>query len=428
MSAGLLFIRSCVDHGARNVFSTADETLFTEEEQRAHTFVTRYVNQYGSMPTYAVLQENRLALPPTTGTIDYHTQRLADRAVYMSYTSRQQALLQAFQVNDIPTAREIFNEIYNTIRRVDFYQDTFELGESLEQAWEQYITARTSPGLQGMSYGWEYLDNITGGLRAGDVATIVARPGLGKSFTITKAAINAWQQGASVGFVSMEMTAVETARRIMAMETGVNPDFILRGRMSDWGEQAVEASMERMRGRPPFTLLVGDLSKSIADVDALIQERSPDFICIDASYLLKPSDNSYKGKKWEALANVAEGVKGLALRRNKPILQTVQFNRSQSPDEDMDLSQIGGTDTIGQMSTLVLGMKRGPSPHEKTRRRYVVLKNRHGPDYSTFETKFEFNPFSMDVAEDSDDDQNDNEDWNGTVNADQPASTEWSDV
>lgn len=427
MSAGLTFIRACVDHGARTEFQSARREMFTPEEFRVLDFVTGYLTRYGQLPDYGVMVENQMATPLATGPVDYHLQRLSDRAVYRAYSERQTALHEALQANNMAAVRELFREIAGIITSVDVQQDTFQLADALQDAWTAYQVARNSPGLQGITYGWDFLDAITGGLRGGDVGTIVARPGLGKSFTITRAAVNAWRQGASVAFVSMEMTAVETARRVISMETGVNPDFLMRGRMSEWGEDHVQAYLQRIDGRPPFTLLVGDLSKSVGDVDALIQEHSPDFVCIDASYLLNPSDQRYKGKRWEALAATGQEIKGLALRRNKPILQTVQFNRSSTADEEMDLSQIGGTDVVGQISSLVLGMRRGPAPFERSRRRYLILKNRHGPDHIDFQTRFEFEPFNMDVIRDDEPSAADeNGDWNGHIGEQQPTNDEWS--
>jgi replicative DNA helicase len=416
-----------IDNSSRQTFQSCRPELFTEQELRHYEFVRQFLTRYGGMPAYPVMVENNLQLPAAAGPVEYHLQRLADRAVYRAYADNQPAINAAFAANDIATARQRLATINDAIRAVDATEQVFDLTDSLHQAWVQYQEARDHPGeLLGMSYGWDYLDELTGGLRPGDVGTIVARPGLGKSFTIVKAMVNAWRQGASIAFVSMEMTAVETARRIISMEVGVNPDFLQRGRMSQWGEGLVENYMERMAGRPPFRMLVGDLSKSISDVDAMIQEHGPDYVGIDASYLLKPTTNGiYRGKRFEAMAEVGEAVKGLALRRNKPILQTVQFNRSAAPDEEMDLSQIGGTDVVGQVSALVLGMRRGPAPFERSRRRYLLLKNRHGPDHVDFLTRFEFNPFNMDIVEDEPEGVDEDGNWDGTIGT-PPAATEWT--
>ena len=40
--------------------------------------------------------------------------------------------------------------------------------------------------------------------------------------------------------------------------------------------------------------------------------------------------------RWENLADVGEAIKGLALSRNRPIVQTVQFNRQKKSTETGD--------------------------------------------------------------------------------------------
>lgn len=427
MSAGLTFIRACIDHGARTEFQSVPRHMYTEEEFRVLDFVEGFLRRYGHMPTYAIMLENQMATPAATGTVDYHLQRLSDRTIYRAYSERQTPLHQALMANNMDAVREMFREIGQLIQSVDVHRNVVEITEAMADAWLAYQVARDSPGLQGITYGWEELDALTGGIRPGDVGTIVARPGLGKTFTILKAAVAAWREGASVSLISMEMTAVENARRVLGMETGVSHDFLLRGRMSQWGEEIVESYLQNTANRPPFTIMTGDLSKSVSDVDAFIQEHSPDFVCIDASYLLHPSEKRYKGKRWEAMAAVGEEIKGLALRRNRPILQTVQFNRSSSPDEEMDLSQIGGTDVVGQVSSLVLGMRRGPAPYERSRRRYLVLKNRHGPDGTSFLTHFQFEPFNMDVVEDDPEATGEDGEWNGHI-GEQPTNLDWTNA
>lgn len=427
MSAGLTFIRACVDHGSRAEFQSARRELFTEDEHRVLDFVTAFLRRHGQLPDYPVMLENQMATPGATGPVDYHLQRLYDRAVYTAYSERQTPLHEALRANNMDAVRDMFREISQIITAVDVGRDTYNIAESLQEAWLAYQVARDHPGLQGISYGWDKLDEVTGGIRGGDVGTIVARPGLGKSFTIVKMLVGAWRQGASIAFLSMEMNAVETARRIISMETGVNPDFLMRGRMSRWGEENVQEFMHRVAGRPPFVLMVGDLSKSVGDFDAMLQEHSPDLSGIDASYLLKPTDQRYKGRRFEAMAEVGQEVKGVALRRNKPVIQTVQFNRTAGQDEEMDLAQIGGTDVVGQVSSLVLGMRRGPAPFERSRRRYLLLKNRHGPDTIDFLTRFEFNPFNMDVVIPDPPAADENGEWTGHI-GEQPANTEWSNA
>lgn len=165
---------------------------------------------------------------------------------------------------------------------------------------------------------------------------------------------------------------------------------------------------------PPFTLLVGNLKKSVTDVDALMQEYGPDVAYVDASYLLhSAAGEAFKGKPWESARDVMRGLKDLAQRLNRPIFQSVQFNRAQKEDVAMSLDNIGQTDEIGQLSSIVIGIRRGASPNERIQRRFKIIKNRHGRDMIDFTTRFEFSPFNMDeIVEDARDPEGD---WDGNM-------------
>ena len=253
----------------------------------------------------------------------------------------------------------------------------------------------------------------------------MARPGAGKTFTILKMAAATWEQGNPVVVVSMEMNALEMARRILSMGSGVNSEFIQRGQLSEWGEEAMMASVAQVDNMPPFHMLIGNLSKSVRDVDMMIQEHAPTGVFVDAGYLLNPTSRRAGARRFELAADTIRELKDLAMRRDKPIIQTVQFNRQQKQDEDMSLDNIGQTDEIGQISSLVLGMKKGASPNENTRRRYTVLKNRHGDDWWGFETYFEHSPFNMDVVKEEDETPEEFDEYDGTQ-GEAPAIDEWS--
>jgi replicative DNA helicase len=310
------------------------------------------------------------------------------------------------------------------MRTLDTRRDSYRLVDAMQMVIEDYEEAQRSIGLRGVTYGWENLDDITGGARGGDLISVVARPGLGKSFTVARMAAMAWGQGASVAFASMEMRAIETARRLLSMGSGVSADLIQRGHTSQWGEEQLRATAARVEHMPPFHMLVGDLSKSVRDIDAMIQEHEPDVVYIDASYLLRPAKDVGAKKRFELVSETMRELKSLAISRNKPIIQTVQFNRLQKADEEMSLDNIGQSDEIGQLSSLVLGIKKGATPHEGSQRRYKVLKNRHGADGMAFVTNFLHTPFNMDEIEDEGDGLDVNGDWDGTQ-GDQPANTEW---
>lgn len=288
-------------------------------------------------------------------------------------------------------ALEVLQRTVYTASRFESQRDVATLGETMQQVVDDYHEAHRNPGRQGVTLGWDYLDEITGGAEPGDVITFVARPGMGKSWSMIHCAREAWRAGNSVLFVTMEMTAPQIARRFLGLESSINPDFIRRGQLSQHAEEMVLQRATDVSTGAPFHLLSGGFEKSVPLVDAAVQEFSPDIVFIDASYLMTPAGPRGKRAQWELLTDVGKEVKEMAMNRRKPVVQSVQFNREAKRQKEVDLAHIGGSDAIGQISTIAIAIREGESPNEHTERRYKVMKNREG-DVGEFRTRFLFNP------------------------------------
>src|SRR4029077_2396354 len=96
----------------------------------------------------------------------------------------------------------------------------------------------------GVATGFTDLDRKLGGLHPSDLVILAGRPGMGKTSLATNIAFNAAkayrstrgpdgrvivEDGAVVGFFSLEMSAEQLATRILAEESGPSPDRIRRG-------------------------------------------------------------------------------------------------------------------------------------------------------------------------------------------------------
>ena len=189
----------------------------------------------------------------------------------------------------------------------------------------------------------------------------------------------------------MEMSAEQCARRLMAMQAGVAPEYIQRGQLSTWGERDLFTVAENYAGAPPLHVMTGDVKKRVSDIDLAIQERSPDIVYIDAGYLLQPDKQARNSSRWEAIANVAEELKGVAIRRNIPVVMTVQFNRNQrrGSTRKPELEDIGGADQIGQIASVIVGVRHGEGAEQTIRRRCNIIKNRDNRE-GEWTTRFEF--------------------------------------
>jgi replicative DNA helicase len=250
-------------------------------------------------------------------------------------------------------------------------------------------------GPRGVTYGWEPLDELTQGAMPGTVTTLVAHPNMGKSYFLIRMANSAWRAGHSVLMVNMDMPNLQTGRRAIGMLAGINPDLIRRGRLSEWGQEIFHETVEAIGYGAPFHMVAGSFHNSVLDVDLLIGEFQPDVVYIDASYLLWPEKKDGRRARWENMAEVGEAVQKLALKWNRPIIQTVQFNRDAKGKEKAGLENIGGTDIIGQVSSVVLGLFYGEGVNETLRRRIKIMKNRDQA-LGEFETNYLFNPPNFD--------------------------------
>ena len=180
----------------------------------------------------------------------------------------------------------------------------------------------------------------------------------------------------------------------------------------------------------------GSFRQSVPAVRALCEELSPDIVFVDASYLLIPQKKraGSSGRR-ESVSDVVEELKALAIDINRPIIQSVQFNRqAEKPTKQvrthdsrgegrsdnstnnesagnrinamneehtnnvlhLSLAKIGETDVVGQASSIVLGLdKYAYAPFEDSRRYLAVLKGREG-ESGVFVVNYNFSPVNFD--------------------------------
>lgn len=370
VGVGLQTLRSIIDHAARTDFRQLSEDLFTDDEKPHFRFVRQYYHHHGVLPPVATLAEQNLALPATApAAVGHYMERLYDRARFNVFMVQQPAIVRAVQSRNMTEAVALNGAMNTALTRFTSEQDTFSLAESAAAVVTDYERARTNPGVQGITLGWSYLDELVGGAEPGDVITMYARPGVGKSQLLIHSAYRAWRAGASILFVTNEMKHLQITRRLMGLHSGINPEFIRRGQVSVWASDLIYETATEFGNGAPFHLLSGTFNNSVATMDAAIAELSPDLVVCDASYLMEPVNKSSRMAGHEIAASVVKEIKMVAMRRNRPILQSVQENRT---------GEISGTDTVLQISSAAIKIGLGEGANEFTQRKLDLVKNREG--------------------------------------------------
>jgi replicative DNA helicase len=425
MGSGHNFLRVVLDSRQPSFLRKASEELFMEDEVEAFRWVKAHLDGYGILPTAQEASEegHQLAAPRKASTPQHYLDLLKKRYGYTQVNERHPRLVEAMRNRDTDSIVSILSEMLQEARRATGGVSFSTIKDQYEQVENDYVYARNNPGLRGVATGWETLDRITNGLMGGDLFVIAGRPSMGKSWLLMKMAFAAARAGEKVGLCSMEMSLQQIARRWLGLATKINPNFIRSGEVGTYGEERMFAEIDAEGERPPVQLLSGDMAKSVSAIETMILEFAPTALFIDAAYLLTPSGkkNGYISR-WEAISEVIGELKKLALRYDIPIVISVQFNRNQTnrSKKAFDLGDIAGSDSIPQDASIVVGVRDGPSPHERDQRILEVMKNREG-DTPEFATNFTFSPVSMDeipliqegdgqanVATEGDDDSDEN--------------------
>ena len=196
MSEGLWTLMALASDPSRAGLRDLRRELFLEAEAPAFDFFVNYYREYGDVPTLDVLTQNgHVARTPPTGAFRYHLDRMRTRAVHNMAVDGQQALNVALQLR---SSDDIVAAIRNMAVSVGSVHaaSTLETMSSLAtRVLEDAITVRNVSTHNSITLGWEPIDRLTGGMQPSDLVAVVARPNVGKSYTLAWMALRAWLAG-----------------------------------------------------------------------------------------------------------------------------------------------------------------------------------------------------------------------------------------
>lgn len=230
---------------------------------------------------------------------------------------------------------------------VDIFKDT--------SRYDSYIEKCNDFSKYYISTGFKELDKIIGGWdRNEELATIVARSNVGKSWVLLKCALAAVEQGLRVGLYSGEMSANKVGYRLDTLISHISNVGITKGNgdLQNEYKRHIESLAGKYKG--DLLVLTPDMIEGPAGVTALrafIEKENLDMLCIDQHSLLE--DDRKAKNPVEKASNISKDLKNLQVMKHIPIISVSQQNR-ESTENGVDLVHIAQSDRIGQDSTIVL--------------------------------------------------------------------------
>ena len=234
------------------------------------------------------------------------------------------------------------------ISSVDILKDT-------QQRYDAFIERSRDFSKYYVKTGFKELDNIIGGWdRKEELATIVARSNMGKTWILLKFAVAAAEQGLNVGIYSGEMSERKIGYRIDTLISHISNTKITHGdiQVQNTYKQFLDNIQTYIKGS--IKVITPTMLGGPAGVSALrsfIEKEHLDMLCIDQHSLLE--DDRKARNPVEKASNISNDLKNLQVLKQIPILAVSQQNRT-STENGVDLSHIAQADRIGQDSTIVL--------------------------------------------------------------------------
>ncbi len=242
-------------------------------------------------------------------------------------------------------------------------------------------------GLQGLSTGFPDLDQRLNGLRPGQMIIVAARPGVGKStLAMDFARQAALHDHKPVAYFSLEMNRMELVLRLLAAESGVFQDRMIKGEMTaeDW--ERVATTMDKVADAP---LLVDDspnltLAEIRAKARRLRQQSDIQMVIIDYLQLLSSGGKQVESRQQE-VSEFSRSIKLLAKELEIPIIAVAQLNRDSEKRNDKrpqvaDLRESGSLEQDADVVLLIHREDMYNDDSEKAGLAEVIIgKQRSGP-------------------------------------------------
>ncbi len=398
MSEGLKFLGSVCESGSRTALVGAENALFTDIELPAVEFIRSHVSRYGELPArQTVAAETGLALPAPREAMGYYEDQLRERHVFNLVRDRLQPFQDAYRHRNMPDMQAAVASMHEAARmhtRRD--RDVLNISEAGELVMQRLASTRFTGGLTGALTGRPMYDAITGGYQNSDIITIVARPGIGKTWDCLNQARYSYREDRqSVLVVTTEMGTEALARRFAAVDLGINPTLLKRNMISTYTERRIGNMFREMQSADNLRIFSVGMNSKVSAIAALCYEYRPSIVFIDGVYLLQPSNVAKQASRAERITYVFDELKALNLEMNVPFVVTTQFNRAAGKGgKEGSLETIGYTDAIGTHSSVIVALREGPTENPRHSRSHDFLKGREGETGVTH-TNFQFAPLNM---------------------------------
>ena len=340
------------------IMERLDESFFSNYRTEWR-YLCAHLNKYGCIPDiesflsnfpdfdYIDVQE------PTSYLVDELYKEQQSNKLAETFNKVRKLLLENKTEDAVNLYRNAYEEISisSPLTTIDILKDT--------SRYEAYAERTQDFNKFYISTGFKELDAVIGGWdRQEELATIVARPNVGKSWILLKCALAAAQQGLNVGIYSGEMSERKVGYRIDTLLQHISNGALIHGSPKIMNEY--KKYIDSLPSKVPGTIrvltpaMINGLA-SVTSLRAFIEKDNLDVLFIDQHSLLE--DDRKAKNPVERASHISKDLKQLQVLKRIPIISVSQQNRS-STENGVGTEMVAQSDRISQDSTILIFIER----------------------------------------------------------------------
>lgn len=366
------------------------EEYFRGTEVDVFRTISKHIQSYSKLPELETLASYHPEIRPlvTPEPPAYYRDLLVSRYKYSlikETLTKSQGIIGESPL-EVDRACDLLLEVVGEINNTKYNERILNFREDAPAMLRQEYYNRDDK--REHKFFWDYMDNMADGFHAGDVVSYVGRPARGKTFMLVRTALQNWQHlGARPLIVSMEMTPLSLSQRMAAMYAEVNLTQLRSHSFATASEKKFRGGLERISNEGQDLFIVdGNLAATAEEVYMLASNLNCDSIYIDGAYMLK-----HPNVRLDRFTRVAENVelmKQYGSQLGIPTVASWQLNREaakkggkgtkNAPAQKSGLEDIGYSDAIGQISSIVIALMEPESVETLNRRVLSLMKGRNG--------------------------------------------------
>ena len=255
---------------------------------------------------------------PTTSNAKYYEEIIKDKA------QKRNVVLKAYElIRDIENGESINYSMDKFERLTDTKEsvtEAIDIKSILQDVFDDMEKLATGIEVDRFLTGIPIIDKHTNGLGKGQLITIGANSGVGKSSLAMVITERLALEDKKILIISREMTKKQIVLRMLCSRSGISFEEY---QSRNFTEKFWNKTIDAMAQLSDTKIFIDDKSSTIYDIQRQVRKYKPDLLIVDYVQLVTPTDD--KASRERQVADLSRNLKNMTLDLDMTVIQLSQL-------------------------------------------------------------------------------------------------------